>query len=55
MQVVWFERENQSMLVVTQEPDVEMNWNLSQFLPEAGACQTNFNVSHVNVCCIVCM
>ena len=22
-----------------------MNWNLAKFLPEAGACQTNFNVS----------
>ena len=22
-----------------------MNWNLMKFLPEAGACQTNFNVS----------
>ncbi len=27
------------------QPDVEMNWNLMKFLPEAGACQTNFNVS----------
>lgn len=22
-----------------------MNWNIMHFLPEAGACQTNFNVS----------
>ncbi|KAK2153411.1 hypothetical protein LSH36_298g04118 [Paralvinella palmiformis] len=25
-------------------PDVEMNWNLMRFLPEAGACQTNFTM-----------
>ena len=23
-----------------------MNWNMMSFLPEAGACQTNFNVSY---------
>jgi hypothetical protein len=27
------------------EPDIEMNWNLAHYLPEAGACQTNFTVS----------
>ncbi|KAH3704591.1 hypothetical protein DPMN_079649 [Dreissena polymorpha] len=27
------------------EPEIEMNWNIMQFLPTAGACQTNFNVS----------
>ncbi|CAC5377738.1 POLE [Mytilus coruscus] len=26
------------------EPEIEMNWNIMQFLPEAGACQTNFNM-----------
>lgn len=26
------------------EPEIEMNWNIMHFLPEAGACQTNFNV-----------
>jgi hypothetical protein len=26
------------------EPEIEMNWNIMQFLPEDGACQTNFNV-----------
>ena len=26
--------------------DVEMNWNLVKFLPEAGSCQTNFNVGY---------
>lgn len=32
------------------EPEIEMNWNIMQFLPEAGACQTNFNVSHNGLC-----
>ena len=27
------------------QPEIEMNWNLMRFLPEAGACQTNFSVS----------
>lgn len=27
------------------QPEIEMNWNIMHFLPEAGACQTNFNVS----------
>ncbi|XP_070201892.1 DNA polymerase epsilon catalytic subunit A-like [Littorina saxatilis] len=26
------------------EPEIEMNWNLMHFLPEAGACQTNFSM-----------
>nr|KAG5708707.1 hypothetical protein BaRGS_034924 [Batillaria attramentaria] len=26
------------------EPEIEMNWNLMNFLPEAGACQTNFSM-----------
>ncbi|XP_069115944.1 LOW QUALITY PROTEIN: DNA polymerase epsilon catalytic subunit A-like [Argopecten irradians] len=26
------------------EPEIEMNWNIMHFLPEAGACQTNFNM-----------
>ncbi|ESO90687.1 hypothetical protein LOTGIDRAFT_217825 [Lottia gigantea] len=26
------------------EPEVEMNWNMMLFLPESGACQTNFNM-----------
>ncbi|KAL5019574.1 hypothetical protein ScPMuIL_002466 [Solemya velum] len=26
------------------EPEIEMNWNLMHFLPEAAACQTNFNM-----------
>lgn len=26
------------------QPEIEMNWNIMHFLPEAGACQTNFNV-----------
>ncbi|XP_052253908.1 DNA polymerase epsilon catalytic subunit A-like [Dreissena polymorpha] len=26
------------------EPEIEMNWNIMQFLPTAGACQTNFNM-----------
>ena len=29
------------------EPDIEMNWNLAHYLPEAGACQTNFTVSFI--------
>ena len=24
-------------------PEIEMNWNLSTYLPEEGACQKNFN------------
>ncbi|KAK3581719.1 hypothetical protein CHS0354_015350 [Potamilus streckersoni] len=26
------------------EPEIEMNWNIMKFLPEAAACQTNFNM-----------
>lgn len=26
------------------EPEIEMNWNIVHFLPEAGSCQTNFNM-----------
>ncbi|KAK3107356.1 hypothetical protein FSP39_012618, partial [Pinctada imbricata] len=26
------------------EPEIEMNWNVMHFLPEAAACQTNFNL-----------
>ena len=29
------------------EPEIEMNWNIMHFLPEAAACQNNFNVSRV--------
>ncbi|XP_052824360.1 DNA polymerase epsilon catalytic subunit A-like [Octopus bimaculoides] len=28
----------------SDEPEIEMNWNIVQFLPESGACQTNFNM-----------
>ena len=24
-------------------PEIEMNWNLANYLPEGGACQKNFN------------
>jgi DNA polymerase epsilon subunit 1 len=26
------------------QPVVESNWNIGRFLPEAGACQTNFKM-----------
>ncbi len=27
----------------TSAPELEMHWNLSKYLPEAGACQKNFH------------
>lgn len=41
------EREEREVLNRSEdedEPEIEMNWNIMHFLPEAGACQTNFNL-----------
>ena len=40
--------DNESRLYICFQPEIEMNWNLMHFLPEGGACQTNFNVSRQN-------
>ena len=33
-----------SFIIYLTQPAVESNWNLGRFLPEAGACQTNFKM-----------
>jgi len=39
------------LIVIHLQPNIEMNWNLLKFLPEAASCQTNFNVClMLNVC-----
>ena len=39
------EKEELNLSDSENEPEIEMNWNIMHFLPEAGACQTNFNVN----------
>ena len=40
------ERLNQSEDDEEDLPEVEMNWNMSLYLPVSGSCQTNFYVSN---------